>query len=75
MFAQQPSALKSGLAKSGLEFRSPVTWNNGAIRPIAGVDLQKRAENDWNTDVSVRAGIQFESGFHEPPVANLTRIL
>jgi hypothetical protein len=28
---------------------------------VAAVDLQSRDENQWNLDLSVRAGIQFES--------------
>jgi uncharacterized protein DUF1207 len=31
------------------------------LRPVAAVDLQSKQENNWNVDVSVRAGIQFEN--------------
>ena len=32
----------------------------GTIRPVAGLDVQQREQNDWDPDVSVRAGIQLE---------------
>jgi hypothetical protein len=31
------------------------------LKPAAGVDIQHREENNWDTDVSARAGIQFEN--------------
>jgi hypothetical protein len=47
--------------QSGLAFRSPRLWRQGALRPVAGMDIQQREESDWDTDVSARAGIQFEN--------------
>jgi len=44
-----------------LEFRSEKTWLDGALRPVAAVDVQNREESDWDTDVSARAGVQFEN--------------
>jgi hypothetical protein len=37
-----------------------VFWPAG-VRPVAGLDLQFREENDWHTDLTFRAGLQFES--------------
>jgi hypothetical protein len=31
------------------------------IRPVVAVDVQHREQNNWNTDFSARAGIQFEN--------------
>jgi hypothetical protein len=56
-----PDDLGRGFAQAGAEWRSPWSLWAGRLRPVAGVDLQFREENDWHTDVSVRAGLQFES--------------
>ena len=44
----------------GVELRSPHAYFGGTIRPLGAVDIQFREQNDWNTDLSVRAGVQFE---------------
>jgi len=46
--------------QAGLEFRSPWPGPEAGWRPIAGVDLHSREQNDWDLDVSVRAGIQID---------------
>ena len=58
LFDQEPSDLKPGFVQWGIEFRSP--WRRPAFRPIAGADIQNREENNWHTDFSLRAGIEFE---------------
>ena len=61
LFDRIPDDLKPWIAQGGVEFDSPVAWLNGAIRPIAAVDIQSREASDWNMDVSLRAGIQLEN--------------
>ncbi len=61
LFDRDPEDLEPGIAQAGLEFRSPEAWWGGALRPVAAVDLQFHEENDWDTNVSVRAGFQFEN--------------
>ena len=61
LFDRDPSDLKPWIAQSGLEFNSHNAWWNGALRPIAAVDVQSREESDWQADVSLRAGFQFEN--------------
>lgn len=61
LFDRDPSSLKHWSAQTGAEFRSPWTLWGGAIRPIAGLDLQSRETNNWNVDVSLRTGLQFEN--------------
>jgi hypothetical protein len=56
-----PSNLGRGLAQAGAEFKSPWTLWQGRLRPIAGIDVQYREENDWHADLSLRAGLQFEN--------------
>jgi hypothetical protein len=61
LFDQEPSRLTPWATQGGVEFRSPWTLAGGYIRPVAAVDLQGREENNWNVDVSLRGGVQFES--------------
>lgn len=58
---QEPSDLKPWATQAGVEFRSPQTFWGGRIRPVAALDVQNHQENAWHTDVSARAGIQFEA--------------
>jgi hypothetical protein len=61
LFDQDPSDVKPWTAQYGLEFRSPWTWWNGKVKPIAAVDVQHREESDWNADLSLRAGVEFQN--------------
>ncbi len=56
-----PSNLGRGLAQAGAEFKSPWALWQGRLRPVAGIDLQFKEENNWHTDFSLRAGLQFEN--------------
>ena len=56
-----PSNLGRGFAQGGGEWRSPWTFSPARLRPVAGLDLQIREENAWRTDLSLRAGVQFDS--------------
>jgi hypothetical protein len=60
LFHRDPGSLDPWSMQAGLEFRSP--WPDPAARwrPIAAVDVQRREENDWHTDLSIRAGIQLD---------------
>jgi hypothetical protein len=60
LFDQDPEDLKPGSVQWGLEFRSPWPGPTAAFRPIAAADIQNREENDWHSDLSLRAGVQFE---------------
>lgn len=59
-FRREPSELAPWSGQYGVEVRSPWTLLDGRLRPLAALDLQHREENDWETDLSLRAGIQFE---------------
>jgi hypothetical protein len=61
LFDRTPSELDPWIAQGGVEFNSPVAWMSGSLRPIAAVDIQSREANDWNTDVSLRMGVQLEN--------------
>ena len=61
LMRRDPSDLKPWSTQAGLEFRSPSSWIGGALRPVAAIDAQNRQESDWQTDISIRTGIQFEN--------------
>ena len=61
IFHSDPPDLDPWSTQVGLEFRSPWTFASDALRPVAAVDIQNRQESDWDTDVSTRAGVQFEN--------------
>jgi hypothetical protein len=61
IFHKEPSGLDPWSTQAGLAFRSPKLWRKGSLRPVAGIDVQNRQESNWDTDVSARAGIQFEN--------------
>ena len=60
LFRSEPSDLDVWSAQYGTEFRSPWRIEAYSIRPIAGIDCKNYEENNWNTDVSARAGVEFE---------------
>lgn len=60
LFDQEPSSLKPWSTQAGLELQSPWTlWRT--VRPVVAVDVQNYQQNRWHSDVSVRAGLAFES--------------
>jgi hypothetical protein len=60
LFDRNPSTLKPGSAQYGLEFRSPWPGPDAKWHPIAAVDVKHQEENNWNADVSLRAGVQLD---------------
>jgi hypothetical protein len=61
LFDRIPDDLQPWIAQGGLEFNSPGAWWSGALRPVAAIDIQSREASDWDTDVSLRAGVQLEN--------------
>lgn len=55
-----PGYLKHWSVQYGAEWRSSHTYVNELLRPVAAVDMQHDQQNDWEADVSVRAGVQVE---------------
>ncbi len=60
LFDQEPASLHPWSAQLGVELRSPWPAAGTRWRPVAGLDLQSREENDWAIDLSLRAGLQIE---------------
>ena len=60
LLRKEPDALKRPFGQGGVEFVSPAALLGGRLRPVAAVDLQARAQDDWDPEVSVHAGVQLE---------------
>ena len=56
-----PSDLDRGVLQMGGELSSARTFLDGFARPLAALDIQLRGESDWEPDLSLRVGVQFES--------------
>ncbi|MDO9046913.1 MAG: DUF1207 domain-containing protein [Methylobacter sp.] len=61
LFHREPSELKIWSAQYGIEFRSPWRMELASMRPIIAADVKNHEENNWNYDVSARAGVEFEN--------------
>jgi hypothetical protein len=68
LLSRDPADVEPGFVQWGLEYRSPVKYWDGYLRPVAGVHLENREETDWDLDVSAVAGVQVE-----PPKAETSR--
>ena len=60
IFHKEPSTLKPWMIQYGMEYRSPWRIVFASIRPVAAVDIKNHEQNNWNADVSARAGIQLD---------------
>ncbi len=61
LFDRDPAQLKPWSTQYGVEFRSPWQSVFGAMRPVFAADFKNFEEHHWNTDVSVRAGVQLDN--------------
>jgi hypothetical protein len=60
IFDKDPSTLRTWSAQYGVEFRSPWRIEALSMRPIFAADLKNYDQNNWSTDISARAGVEFE---------------
>ncbi|MCX7099716.1 MAG: DUF1207 domain-containing protein [Methylococcales bacterium] len=61
LFDKEPAALKTWSTQYGLEFRSPWRFDFLSMRPIIAADFKNFDENNWSTDISARAGVEFDN--------------
>jgi hypothetical protein len=61
LFHSEPSTLKPWSTQYGIEFRSPWRFDFASMRPVVAADIKNFEENNWNTDVSARAGVEFDN--------------
>jgi len=59
----EPADIDPFSTQVGVEYLAPFTLGHGSfrLRPVAAADLQNREESDFASDLSLRAGVQFES--------------
>lgn len=60
LFHRVPSDLRPWTVQYGAEFHSPAAFLGGWLRPVAGLDIKNAEEAGWDTNLSVRAGVQIE---------------
>lgn len=61
LFHREPAALKKWSTQYGIEFRSPWRLDFASMRPIIAADFKNYDENNWSTDISARAGVEFDN--------------
>ncbi|HNP51611.1 MAG TPA: DUF1207 domain-containing protein [Nitrosomonas nitrosa] len=61
IFRKQPSSIRPWYIQYGIEFRSPWRLEIASMRPVLAVDIKNHEQNNWNADVSARAGFQFDN--------------
>lgn len=61
IFSKDPASLATWSTQYGVEFRSPWRMESVAMTPIFAVDIKNFEQNNWHTDVSARAGFQFDN--------------
>jgi hypothetical protein len=61
IFDKEPSTLKVWMTQYGIEFRSPWRIDFASMRPVIAADFKNFQENNWSTDISARAGFEFEN--------------
>ena len=60
LFRTEPEDIKPWSMQYGFELKSPRSYLSNVIKPVAGADFKSRQEDNWNTDVSLRGGIELE---------------
>jgi hypothetical protein len=61
LFHREPTALRIWSAHYGIEFRSPWRLDFASLRPVMAADIKNYDQNNWSTDISARAGVEFEN--------------
>jgi hypothetical protein len=61
IFHKQPPDLDPWSIQYGLEVKSPSPYLRGNFTPVFGADFKNSEEQNWSTDISLRAGFQIES--------------
>jgi hypothetical protein len=60
MFDLDPPGIKPWAIQAGVELQTPWRFWKDSTRFVTALDLQNRQENEWNAEISVRSGFQFE---------------
>ena len=65
IFDENPSDFGNWFIQYGLELRSPVLLLGDVARPFAAVDVQHYQATDWQADVSLLAGLEFQDSMKD----------
>ena len=65
----EPSTLGRWIFQYGAQYHGPTLWHttNTVWSPVAGVDLKNWSQNNYDTDISARAGLQVTNGHADSP--------
>ncbi len=61
MIRREPNELEPLSYQYGLEFKSEKSFLDSRIVPVAGADFKHWEENNWDRDISLRAGFRIEN--------------
>jgi hypothetical protein len=59
----EPRSLKKFKLQSGIQYKGEQYWG---MTPIIGLDIKSWQANNWNPNLSLKAGIEFNPGFNKP---------
>ena len=64
-----PSTLGRWIFQYGVQYHGPILWHttNTVWTPVAGLDFENWNQNNYDTDISARAGIQVTNGHADSP--------
>lgn len=58
LLRHEPDDIQPGSVQYGAELKSPWSFWNRRMVPVAALDIQKWEENDWDNDLSLRLGVE-----------------
>jgi hypothetical protein len=58
---KDPATLKTWSTEYGVEFRSPWIIQLAAMRPIFAADIKNFQQNNWSSEISIKAGVEFDN--------------
>ena len=65
----EPSTLGRWIFQYGAQYHGPTLWHttNTVWSPVAGIDIKNWSQNNYDTDISARAGLQVTNGHADSP--------
>lgn len=58
---KEPSYYKPLKVQGGVEYYSNITFFNGRLRPLAGIDIKAEEHGSWVPGISCKTGVQLEN--------------
>lgn len=65
----EPSTLGRWIFQYGAQYHGPTLWHttNTVWSPVAGIDVKNWSQNNYDTDISARAGLEVTNGHADSP--------